>query len=158
VSTKLYVGIGVVVAAIITVIALAVIPSGNYDVTINVTSQEISLVVANYFSISGVQPAGSSPAAILDLNAFGFSFGPPALNAQFEMTVCLTNSVASHCTSKSANQWFPTVPFINGATLTATNSFIVPSVPPGQYSIGVTLYQSGSSVASGSGSVTVPGG
>lgn len=143
------------VAAVVVVGFLAVgsfVPlPGYFNVNVQVTAQEIPLLIGSYFSISSVQGSVKGPATLIDWGAASFAL--PALHATFTMTVCL--NPGNHCTSKSASQWFTSIPVINGASVSATNTFTLGYIPSGQYSISVTLTQSGSTVATGSGSVTV---
>ena len=151
----------IVVVAVAAVAVFSFYPNPNrFNVNVEVTSEEVALLVTTYFSISSVtgQTSGHSP--YLDWVAWYQSgslaplgFAPPAINAEYKMTVCLTPG--SYCASLGATQWFPSVPVINGGQVQATNHFTIGNVPSGTYTISATLFQTGSSVASGSGSVTV---
>lgn len=143
--------IGVVIAAAI--VGLSVVPYPNaYNVSVTVESTELSLILLTSYTITGTSGSTTGTSAILDWAAFGLAFGPPALAAVFTMTVC----VEGHCASKSQTQWFPSVPFINGATLTATDTFLIGYVPAAsQTPITVTLTQSGNVVAQGGGVMCV---
>ena len=146
--------IWVVVAIGVGVAAASFIPiPGYYNVQVDVTAQEVSLIFVNVFSISSVQAHVTGSSTLLDWGGL-LGIGLPALSATFEMTVCLG---ANHCTSKSATQWFPTIPIINGASVSATTQFALGYIPAGQYSISVTLTQNGGTVATGSGSICVEG-
>ena len=129
---------------------------GYSNVTVSVTAEEVSLVVADVFTISSVSGSTTGGSTVIDYAAasvLGISL--PSVVSTFTMTVCL--NPGNHCAQKSQSQWFPTVPFVNGQQLQATNSFVIGYVPSGHYSIAVTLSQSGQSVATGSASVCVPG-
>lgn len=144
-----YVIAGIVVA-LLTVGALIVIPLPNqYNVKVTVVSTEVPLVIATYFQINSVDAKVSGQATVLDVGAL--SLAGPALQATFSMTVC----VGSQCTTASSSQWFPSVPIVNGAQVTATNTFTVGYVPGGQQHVTATLYQNGQSVASGDSSICV---
>lgn len=143
------IGVGVAAALLASIVPLP----GYYNVTVNVESYEVSAILVNVFGITSVQAHVAGQATLLDWGATGLGISGPALESQFVMTVC----VGSHCTSKTRTEWFPTVPFVNGAQITASDSFTVGYVPAGSYSVTVTLTQSGSNVASGSTSVVVGG-
>lgn len=145
--------IGIMAAGLL---ALSVIPYPNaYNVTVAVGASEYSLVIANYFTVSvnSAQVTGQSP--ILDWSAWGLGVAPPALQATFVMTVC----IEGHCASKSRSEWFPTVPVINGNSVTASDTFVVGYVPSSStpVTVSVTLTQNGGTVASGSGSLPCVG-
>jgi hypothetical protein len=143
------VSLGVIIA----VASFAPLP-GYYDVQVSVTAGELALIFTTVFWIQSVNSHVTGQSTILDWGGL-LGIGPPALTATFTMTVCLGSS---HCTSKSENQWFPSIPIINGGSLTATTNFELGYIPAGNYPISVTLTQSGSSVATGSGSICVGGG
>jgi hypothetical protein len=147
----------VVVAIAVAVAALSIIPYPNaYNVQVNVTSHELSFVLFNEFGIDSVSGSTTGTSPILDWSTWGLGFGLPAIAATFVMTVCIEQT---HCGSKSRGEWFPTVPIVNGAQATALDEFTIGYVPSGcNQPISVTLTQSGSTVASGSGSVNVGGG
>jgi hypothetical protein len=151
----IWITIGVAVGLIL---VLSVVPLPNsYNVEVEVQSYEISLILANDFGISSVQGNVQGQATVIDWGILGLGIGPPAISATFVMTVCVIDS--SHCASKSASQWFPTVPIINGGKLTATDNFIIGYVPGQcQAPITVQLTQNGADVADGSGTVDIGGG
>lgn len=139
------------------VVAASVVPLPSvvgYNVSVTVGFQEVSYIIQNYFSITSVQGQTNGAATLLDWGGWfaGLNTGPPALEAQFSATVCVGGT---HCSTKTASQWFPTVPFINGASLSSSDTFNLAQVPGGTQQITVTLSQSGSQVASGSGSMCV---
>jgi hypothetical protein len=142
------VGVGFVLVAI-----LSFVPVPNeYNVTVSVSSYEVGVLVGTIYGISGVSGSTTGPATVIDWTAIGlaFAFG---ISGSFTMTVCL-NGPSSHCTSKSQDQWFASVPIL-GSQVTATNSFQLAYVPSGSYSISVTLTDNGANPATGSGSMTV---
>jgi hypothetical protein len=138
----------VVLLLIVGVLAVVPLP-GYYDVKVSVGSWELSAIIVDDFGISSVNGQTTGQSSVVDLAALGLA--PPAITAVFKMTVC----VGSACTSKSANQWFPSLPVINGGQLFVTNDFALGYVPAGDQPITVTLTQSGSTVATGSGTMCV---
>lgn len=149
-------GIGAA-AGVILFLVLSFVPIpqvAGWNVSVSVTSQEVSYLVQNYFSITSVSGSTTGPSTIIDWSAW-LSTAPFAAEATFTMTVCVDGS---HCVSKSRSEWFPTVPFLNGNTFQAQDSFTIGNVPAGQQSISVSLTQNGEQVASGSGSMCVGGG
>ena len=144
-----------IVATIITVLAFVAVIflplPGYYNVSVTVGTQEISLLLVNDFSITGVSGQTTGQSTILDLGTL-LSLAPPALQATFTETVC----VAGHCASRDASSWFTTVPVINGGHLESTNTFAIGYVPATcDATISVTLSQSGSTVATGSATMNV---
>lgn len=131
--------------ALVGVLSFTPLP-GHCNVNVNVGVSELSFIVGNEFSINGVNGQTAGAATILDWSAWLAGVGPPALQATFSMTVTL-NGVTSQ---KSESEWFPTVPFVNGAQAFASDTFHLGQVPAGSGTISVTLYQSGQSVAAGS--------
>lgn len=150
-----YVIVGLVIVGLVVVgTALAPYPNG-YDVSVAVQSYEISVVVGTVFGVSSVSGSTIGQSRILDFPALGGGFVPPVLVGSFKMTVCVGGS---HCSSASSSTWFPSVPVVNGQTVTATNTFTVGYVPSGLQPITVVLTQNGQTAATGSGSVCVNGG
>lgn len=119
----------------------------GYDVNVTVTSWVIPYLVGEAIGISGVQAStvGSSP--LIDLVAIEGSL----FSATWSMTVC----VGSHCLTKTAVQWFPTVP--TSIQFSQTNTFELAYVPAGPQHVTVTLSGNGMS-SSGSTSVCVGSG
>ena len=141
----------VLAALAVVVLVLAFVPlPGYYNVRVSVTSWTVSALIVNEYGISAVNPSVDGQSTILDFGVLGGLSGP-ALQATYDMTVC----VGSHCTSKSASVWFPTVPILNGGQLSVTNTFTIGYVPSGTYPVTATLQVGGSTVASGSSSICV---
>lgn len=146
--------VAVGLAAIAVLAALSFIPTGQCNVQVDVTNLEVSLVVATYFQVTAVNPHVIGKATILDWQAWGLGFATPTLSSQFTETVQLSGP-SSYSASKTQIQWLNSVPVVNGQQLTATDSFYLGYVGPGAYAVNVNLQQGGTSVASGSGSLTV---
>lgn len=156
-----HVGLIVLVALIGTgsFLFLAFVPLGGaagWKVAVNVTFYEVSLVVHTVYGVSSVSgsTAGPSPAVSLG-NSLSVSI--PGVLASYVATVCV-GAGTSHCAQQSSSQWFPSVPFVNGAKLEATDTFDVGNVPAGQQPITVNLAVDGSVQATGSGSMCVGSG
>lgn len=145
--------IGAVVLAALTIGTLSVVPLpgiAGCNVQVTVGATEFSFIVGTYFAINSVSATVTGPATLLDWGAW-LSVAPPALFATYSMTV----TIAGHASTQSSSQLFPSVPVVNGAQLTATDTFNLGQIPQGQQGIGVSLSQSGNVVATGSGSVNV---
>lgn len=137
-----------VALVIIGILSFTPLP-GRYNVEVTVDSYELPLVLATDFGITSVTGQNIGQSTVIDWAVAGIA--PFAIDATFTMTVC----VGSTCTSESSNTWFPSVPIIDGQSITATNTFKIGYVPGGEATISVTLTQSGSTVATGSGSIDV---
>jgi hypothetical protein len=134
------------------VLSVAPFP-GRCDIRVSVGAVDIGVIVGTIFSISSVNPSVVGKSTIIDWQAVGLGFAPPALAAQFTMTVSLSDGQS---VSKTENQFFPSVPLLNGQQFTASDTFYLGYVPVGNYAISVVLTQSGvGSVATGSGSISV---
>lgn len=145
--------VGVLVGlALVGLLSFTPLP-GYYNVQVTVQSYEVSFIVANDYGISSVGSNVLGQSTVIDWNALGLQL--PSLYSIYTMTVCL--NPGNHCASKGSSSWFPTVPFVNGQQIFATNQFTVGYVPSGNYSISVNLVSSGSTLASGTGSVSVGG-
>lgn len=142
----------IAVAAVLgALLVLTYVPyPGHYNADITVTAVELSVIVATDFEITGVSASQAGQSSILQWNAL--SFTGFQVEGQFELTATLSNGLSS---SLSSNQWFPSVPFVNGATVTATNTIEISYVPTGTYDVSVVLYDNGDSVATGTTSLTV---
>lgn len=145
--------LGLIVTGVVVASLLFIPLPGYYNVEVTVDSWTVSAFVVNDYGISSVSPQVTGQSTILDAGVLG-GIGGPALEATFTMTVC----VGSHCASKSAAEWFPTVPVLNGGHLTVSNSFNIGYVPTGTYTVTAQLTQSGNDVADGSSSGFVVGG
>jgi hypothetical protein len=145
----------VVIGAIVVFVAvltLSFVPYPNaYNVTVSVNSSEVAVVFGEVFSINSVSGVTNGQATVIDWGAAGLGFAWASLSGTFTMTVC----VAGHCSSESAQSWFPSLPVLGGASASATNSFSIGYVPGGQSQISVTLTENGNVVATGSGSMCV---
>lgn len=137
--------IGLAVTGLVVASLLFIPLPGYYNVQVEVDSWTVSAVFVNDFGISAVNPSVTGQSTILDVGVLG-GLGAPALEATFQMTVC----VGSHCASKSAAEWFPTVPILNGGHLTVSNTFNIGYVPKGTYTVTAQLTQNGADVADGS--------
>ncbi len=136
------------VVGVLVVVGLSVAPyPGHCNVAVEVNVTEISLVLTTYFNIAGASATTTGPAQILDWTGWLAGFSSPALSAQFTMTV---TADSGQTTQKSETQWFPSVPFVNGATYSASDTFHLSQVPTGPHSFTIVLTQSGQTVATGS--------
>lgn len=145
--------IGVLVTAVIIIGVLSFVPYPNtYNVQVSVTSSELSLLIVSDYNIVSVNGQTTGQSAILDWSAFGLGLTGPSLVSGFTMQVCVGQS---HCASKSATVWFPTLPIISGQSIEATDVFTIGYVPGGNQPISVSLTDGGNQVASGTGSLCV---
>src|SRR5579859_4679887 len=123
------------VVGVLVVVSLSVAPyPGHCNVAVQVNVTELSLLVTTYFNIASASATTTGPAQILDWSAWLAGFGNAALSAQFSMTVTADSGQSNQ---KSETQWFPSVPFVNGATYSASDTFHLAQVPTGSHSFSI---------------------
>lgn len=153
-----YLGAIVVILALIGtgIGILSFVPLGGaagYNVKVSVSYLEVSAVVATSYSVTGVSgtTTGSSPL---------INWGNTASVQLFQLTdtYVAKTCVANQCATLSSNALFPSVPFANGQSLTATDTFAIGGIPAGEQTITTTLSSNGQVVATGSGTMCVNGG
>ncbi len=148
---------GILVVALLvvgSVGALSVLPDpGHCDVRVGVGVLDVGVFGGTVYSITSVSPGIAGQTKIIDWTALGLGLAPPAAYAQLTMTVSLSDGQS---VSRYENQFVPSVPLLNGASFTASDTFTLTYVPFGSYGVNVALTQSGAgTVASGSSSLTV---
>ncbi len=133
--------------------AASFVPIPGYcNVSVSVTNFELSVVVGTEFEIQSISPSVTGKATALDWGGWlpaGFAWA--TLGGTFTERV----TVGPASTSKSETQLVPSLPYLNGAQLTATDSYSLAYVPVGQQPISVTLSEGSSVVAMGSSSLNV---
>lgn len=147
------VGTGLIVASLA---ALSLVPAGGvagWNVSVTVNYVVIGAFVVSSYSITGVSgiTTGSSP----------FINWGNSLNVQvFQVsaTYVAKTCVGNQCSTLSSNSWFPSIPVVNGQSVTASDTFNIGGVPAGHQSITTQLTSNGQVVATGSGSMCVNGG
>ncbi|MDE1821570.1 MAG: hypothetical protein KGI98_12085 [Euryarchaeota archaeon] len=150
----MHVAVWILVAVVVGVGVASVVPyPGHCDVQVTVQNSDTAILVGNVYTITGVSGQTAGQSRIIDWQAIGLGFAPPAISATLTEKVTLSNGQS---VSKSANALFPSVPVLNGQPLTASDTFTLGYVPTGTYTIQAELDQSGvGQVATGSGTVTV---
>jgi hypothetical protein len=148
--------LGATIAIILVLAALSFVPLGGaagYNVSVSVGYLQVSAIVATDYSITSVSgtTTGSSP-----LINWGNSLSVQifSLHTTYSAKTC----VGGQCATLSSSEWFPSVPVVSGASLTATDAFAIGGVPAGEQQITTTLTANGQVVATGSGTMCVNGG
>ena len=123
---------------------------GHCTIVENVTFTELSLVVGVEYSIGPVILQSTTQSKVLDWGGWFPSGSFVGFSWYSKLTATVTTG-SGQSASKVEVQALPSVPFVNGASYSASDTFTLAQVPTGPATVTVTLYNNGALIPLGNG-------
>jgi len=150
---RVLVAVAVILVAVVALIfvPLPLVGLNYYNVNVETTIGETCFIFCSY-SVQSVNPTVAGPATVIDLPGWlGFNVAPPCINCQYKVTATIGNTGIT--ASASETKFISNL--INIAYTDTLNLAMV-YVPGGTYTVSVVVTLNGGTIATGSGSLTVP--